>query len=69
MAIYLTTTILAVVVIVTIVWDENLTIYSAAYAYGSAVATTAILVIVFFTKVQCINTRAYTSHFGYKHWK
>lgn len=54
MAIYFTTTILVVVIIVTIVWDENLTIYSAAYAYGSAVSTTAILVIVFFTKVYTV---------------
>jgi hypothetical protein len=34
-----------------VVWEENLTIYSATYAYGIAISTTAILITVFFTKV------------------
>ena len=49
--IYLTSAILAVVIIVSVVLEKNLTIYGAAYAYGTALSTTAVLVIVFFTKV------------------
>lgn len=51
LTIYFTSTILAVVIIVSVVWEENLTIYSATYAYGIAISTTAILISVFFTKV------------------
>ena len=51
MTIYLSSVILAVVILVSVVLKDNLTIYSAAYAYGTALSTTAVLVIVFFTKV------------------
>ena len=51
LTIYFTSAILVVVIIVSVVWEENLTIYSATYAYGIAISTTAILVTVFFTKV------------------
>ena len=51
LTIYFTSTILAVVILVSVVWEENLTIYSAIYAYGIAISTTAILITVFFTKV------------------
>ena len=51
LTIYFTSTILVVVIIASVVWEENLTIYSATYAYGIAISTTAILITVFFTKV------------------
>ena len=51
LTIYFTSAILVVVVIVSVVWEENLTIYSATYAYGIAISTTATLITVFFTKV------------------
>ena len=51
MSIYLSSATLAVVVIVSVVLRENLTIYGATYAYGTALSTTTVLIIVFFTKV------------------
>ena len=56
LSIYFISAVLAVVIVVSVVLDENLTIYSATYAYGIAVSTTAILVIVFFTKVRRVGT-------------
>lgn len=51
LTIYFTSVILVIVIIVSVVWEENLTIYSATYAYGIAVSTTAILITVFISKV------------------
>ena len=51
LSIYCNSAILAIVIIVSVVLEENLTIYGAVYAYGVAISTTAILIIVFFTKV------------------
>ena len=58
-AIYLSSVMLAVVIIVSVVLADNLTIYSATYAYGTALVTTAVLIIVFFTKVYDAHTIKY----------
>ena len=62
LTIYFTSAILVVVIIASVVWEENLTIYSATYAYGIAISTTAILIIVFFTKVCMWYHRARNFH-------
>lgn len=56
MTIYLTTVILCVVILVSVVpqVEQNLTLYGAVYAYGTALATSTVLIIVFFTKVRTV---------------
>ena len=48
---YLSSAVLAVVLIISLALPTHLTIYSASYSFGIPLATSVVLIVVFFTKV------------------
>ncbi len=58
---YLSSAILAVVVIVSVALYDRLNLYSVIYGYGIPLSTSVVLIVVFFTKVSAwwgINTQS-----------
>ncbi len=49
---YLTSAILAIVVIVSVALGDRLNLYSVIYGYGIPLSTSVVLIVVFFTKVR-----------------
>ena len=59
---YLSSAILAVVLIISVALPTHLSIYSAGYSFGIPLATSVVLIVVFFTKVG-LSTSAFISFF------
>ena len=49
---YLSSAILAVVLVISVALDDRLNVYSAGYCYGVPLSTSVVLIVVFFSKVR-----------------
>lgn len=52
---YLTSAILAVVIVISIALSTRLNVYTASYCYGIPLSTGVVLIVVFFTKVKAFD--------------
>ncbi len=51
LALYLSSSILIVVIFITLVFNQRLNVYSASYSYGVPLSCLSVLIVVFFSKV------------------